>query len=148
MRRPISSNLSIFPPPELLARFRYYRNAPRASQGGELPLPYQWQWRIERWKNAVRGFFGGGNKQPRPKLCPSCGSLVGINVNRCHECGTNLTFSLAALSRKLSGLFGGTEAPVTTAMLIANVLMLGISWIAVTSEGGGEGLKILWGIGG
>src|SRR5215471_5739427 len=147
MRRPISSNLSIFPPPELLARFRYYRNAPRASQGGELPLPYQWQWRIERWKNAVRGFFGGGNKQPRPKLCPSCGALVGINVNRCHECGTNLTFSLAAVSKGLSEFFGG-RAPVTTTLLIANILMFAVSWMATASAGEGGGMRILWGMGG
>jgi len=113
-----------------------------------LPLPYQWQWRIDKWKNAVRGLFGGGNQQPRPKLCPACGSLVGISATRCHQCGTSLTFSLAALSKKFSGLVGDTEAPVTTVLLIANILMLGVSWMAVASDGGGGGLKILWGIGG
>lgn len=112
-----------------------------------MPLPYQWQWRIERWKNAVRGFFGGGNKQPRPKLCPSCGSLVGINVNRCHQCGTNLTFSLAAVSKGLSGFFGG-RAPITTTLLIINILMFAVSWMATASAGGGAGLSILWGMGG
>jgi len=117
-------------------------------QGGLLPLPYQWQWRIDKWKNAVRGLFGGGNQQPRPKLCPACGSLVGISATRCHQCGTSLTFSLAALSKKFSGLVGDTEAPVTTVLLIANILMLGVSWMAVASDGGGGGLKILWGIGG
>jgi rhomboid protease GluP len=116
-------------------------------QGGELPLPYQWQWRIERWKNAVRGFLGGGNKQPRPKLCPSCGSLVGINVNRCHQCGTNLTFSLAAVSKGLAGFFGG-RAPVTTALLIVNILMFAVSWMATANAGEGAGLRILWGMGG
>ena len=113
-----------------------------------MPLPYQWQWRIDKWKNAVRGLFGGGNQQPRPKLCPACGSLVGISATRCHQCGTSLTFSLAALSKKFSGLVGDTEAPVTTVLLIANILMLGVSWMAVASDGGGGGLKILWGIGG
>jgi rhomboid protease GluP len=117
-------------------------------QGGQLPLPYQWQWRIEKWKNAVRGFFGGGNQQPRPKLCPACGSLVGISATRCHQCGTSLTFSLAAVSRWLSGLFGGTTAPVTSALLIANILMFGISWVVTTAEGGAGGLRILWGMGG
>jgi rhomboid protease GluP len=115
-------------------------------QGGELPLPYQWQWRIEKWKNAVRGLFGG-NQPPRPKLCPACGSLVGINATRCHQCGTNLTFSLAAVSKGLSGFFGG-RAPVTTALLIANLLMFGISWMATASAGQGGGLSILWGMGG
>jgi rhomboid protease GluP len=112
-----------------------------------LALPYQWQVRIERWKNAWRGFFGGGNKQPRPKLCPSCGSLVGISATRCHQCGTNLTFSLAAMSKGLSGFFGG-RAPVTTALLIANILMFGVSWMATASAGEGGGLRILWGLNG
>jgi rhomboid protease GluP len=112
-----------------------------------LPLPYQWQVRIERWKNAASGFFGPGDKQPRPKLCPSCGSLVGINVTRCHQCGTNLTFSLAAVSKGLSGFFGG-RAPVTTALLIVNIIMFGVSWMATASAGEGGGLSILWGMGG
>jgi membrane associated rhomboid family serine protease len=129
-----------------MQRLRYYRNAPRVPQGGELALPYQWQWRIEKWKNALRGFFGG-NKERRPGLCPACGSLVGVNATRCHECGTNLRFSLAAVSRSLSGVFGG-PAPVTTALLVANILMFGVSWLAVTAEGGGGGMSILWGLGG
>lgn len=111
-----------------------------------MTLPYRWQWRVERWKNAVRGFFGGGEQQPRPKLCPVCGALVGINATRCHECGASLRFSLAALSKKLSGLFGDNEAPVTTALLIANILMLGASWLSFAAIGEGGGLTILWGL--
>jgi rhomboid protease GluP len=110
-----------------------------------LALPYRWQWRIERWKNAVRGLFGG-EQPPRPKLCPVCGALVGISATRCHECGANLRFSLAALSKKLSGVFGENEAPVTTVLLIANVLMLGVSWLSFAAVGEGGGLTILWGL--
>ncbi len=112
-----------------------------------MALPYRWQWRFERWKNAVRGFFGG-EQQPRPKLCPVCGALVGIKATRCHECGASLHFSLAALSKKLSALFGENEAPVTTVLLIANILMFGVSWLAMASAGGGGGFRILWGMGG
>lgn len=114
-----------------------------------MALPYRWQWRVERWKSAVRGFFGvGGNDQPRPQICPACGALVGISATRCHECGTSLRFSLAALSKKFSGLFGEHEAPVTSALLIANVLMFGVSWLASTAAGGEGGLRILSGMGG
>ena len=35
------------------------------------------------------------------QLCPACGSLVGINATRCHACGTNLRFGLAAWSKGL-----------------------------------------------
>jgi rhomboid protease GluP len=104
--------------------------------------------RVERWKSAMHSFFGSGDQRPRPKICPACGALVGISATRCHECGANLRFSLAALSKQLSGIFGEHEAPVTTALLIANILMFGISWMATAAAGGGGGLSILWGMGG
>jgi len=112
-----------------------------------LPLSYEWQRRIERWKQAFHGFFGGGgNNQPRPQICPACGSLVGIHATKCHECGTNLRFSAAALGKKFSGVFGDNVAPVTTILLIANVLMLGVSLMAATAAGHGGGMSLLWGL--
>jgi rhomboid protease GluP len=113
-----------------------------------LPLPYQWQYRLDRWKNSVRGLFGGGgNQNPRPQICPACGSLVGINATRCHNCGTNLRFSMAKVSKGLSELFGG-HAPVTTLLLIANVIMFAVEFMAMAAHGQGGGLAILWGMGG
>jgi len=113
-----------------------------------LPLPYQWQYRLDRWKAALQNMFGGGgNQQPRPQLCPNCGSLVGINATRCHNCGTNLRFSMAAVNRSLSGVFSG-PAPVTTALLVANLMMFGVEWMATAAQGKGGGLSILWGMGG
>jgi rhomboid protease GluP len=121
----------------------------RGSQGGELALSYEWQRRLERWKSSLRGLFGdGGNNQPRPQICPACGALVGISATRCHVCGTSLRFSLAAFSKKFSGVFGEHEAPVTMVLLIANVIMLGVSWMALAANGGGGGLSILWGLSG
>ncbi|HYA62261.1 MAG TPA: rhomboid family intramembrane serine protease [Candidatus Sulfotelmatobacter sp.] len=102
-----------------------------------LALPYQWQLRVERWKSLFRGMFGGGEK--RPQLCPACGALVGIKATRCHECGTNLRFGLAAWSKGLSEFFGG-HAPVTVSVLIINVLMFGVSLIRSMQTGGGFGL--------
>jgi rhomboid protease GluP len=113
-----------------------------------LPLPYQWQMRLERWKSALRGVFGGGDQQPRPKICPACGTLVGISATRCHECGASLRFSLAALSKKLSGLFGDNETPVTSSLLVANILMLGISWVLTAQAGEAGGLSTLFGLSG
>jgi rhomboid protease GluP len=135
---------------ESVNQFRYYRNALSGSQGGEVPVSYQWQQRIDRWKNATSGLFGGGgeNNQPRPKLCPACGSLVGISATRCHQCGASLRFSLAAITKKFSGLFGDHQAPVTAALLVANLLIFGVTWMVMLSEGEGGGLRILWGMGG
>jgi len=91
--------------------------------------------------------FGGGNQQPRPKLCPNCGSLVGISATRCHNCGTNLKFSVAAINKSLSGVFSG-PTPVTTALLVVNLLMFGVEFMAIAAQGGGGGLSILWSVGG
>lgn len=112
-----------------------------------MALSYQWQRRLERWKSALGFGGGGGGNQPRPQICPACGSLVGINATKCHQCGTNLRFSAAALSKKFAGVFGDHPTPVTTSLLVANMLMLGVSWMALTAAGGGGGLAILWGLG-
>src|SRR5262249_14492097 len=115
-----------------------------AEKEGELALPYRWQRRIERWKNAMRGFLGG-NQTPRPKICPACGALVGINTTRCHECGSSLTFSLAALNKKLSGIIG-SDAPVTTVLLISNIMIFGITLVMNAQAGEAGGLRSLWGM--
>ena len=104
--------------------------------------------RVEKWKSELRGLFGGGDERPRPKICPACGALVGISATRCHECGASLRFSLAALSKKFSGLFGEHEAPVTSALLVANFLMFGVSWVLTMKAGEGGGLRTLWGMNG
>jgi len=113
-----------------------------------LAFPYRWQWRVDRWKNAARGFFGGGEQQPRPKICPSCGALVGISATRCHECGASLRFSLVALSKKFSAVFGEYESPVTSALLVANILMFGVSLVLTMQAGEAGGLHILAGMSG
>jgi membrane associated rhomboid family serine protease len=103
-----------------------------------LPLPYQWQMRVEKWKSAMRGFFGG-EQQPRPKICPACGALVGISATRCHECGTNLRFSLVAMGKSLGKTIGG-ETPVTTLILILNLLLFGVCVVATNQGNGGPNL--------
>lgn len=111
-----------------------------------MPLPYQWQMRVERLKKMFGGMFGGGDGQPRPQLCPACGALVGISATRCHECGANLRFGLAAWSKGLSEFFGG-HAPVTTIFLIANAVMFALSWILTIKTGEGSGFGLFSGIG-
>lgn len=110
-----------------------------------MALPYQWQMRLQRWKSLFSGMFGGGEK--RPQLCPACGALVGIHATRCHECGTNLRFSLAALSKGLAGVFGG-HAPMTTGIVIANVILFAIELMGTMQAGAAGGLSILWGMNG
>ena len=99
----------------------------------------------------MSGFFGG-NKQGRPQLCPSCGTLVGANATKCHECGANLTFSMAAASRSLEKLFP-TAAPVTYGILGFSCLLYIVSLLATMRTNGlqppgGGGMFAIFGIGG
>src|SRR5208282_451750 len=102
--------------------------------------------RKERLERMFSGMFGG-SKEKRPQLCPACGALVGIHATRCHECGTSLRFGLAAWSKGLSEFFGG-HAPVTTAILIVNVVMFAVELMASMQAGSAGGLSILWGTSG
>ncbi len=98
-------------------------------------------------RSFARGIFGGGGgeQQRRPQICPACGALVGISATRCHVCGTSLRFSLAAFSKKFSGVFGEHDAPVTSVLLIMNFVMLGVSWLAYAAIGRGGGLTFCGG---
>jgi rhomboid protease GluP len=117
-----------------------------------MTLPYEWQLRVDKTKNAVRRLFGGSPEAPRPKMCPACGTLVGINATRCHACGTNMTFSLAAAGRGVSGFFGGS-APATSVILVVNILMFAVTLVSSLQRGeqlsltGGTNGEVLYRLG-
>ena len=83
-----------------------------------MPLTPQQRWKIERFRRKLSGLFGGHSKeeQPRPKLCPSCGMLVGAGSTRCYQCGASMTFSVAAASKSLGRLLPATS-PATYGIL-------------------------------
>ncbi|HKS67621.1 MAG TPA: rhomboid family intramembrane serine protease [Candidatus Acidoferrales bacterium] len=96
--------------------------------------------------------FGGNKENARPKLCPSCGTLVGASATRCHQCGASLTFSLAAASRSLSKLMPETS-PATYGILTLSCVMYAISLIWTMRISGfqvpsGGGLGALFSFGG
>ena len=94
-----------------------------------MSLPPRWRWKLDRWREGVAAFFRGEPREERPRLCPSCGTLVGARAGKCHECGTSLAFSLAAASRSLSDLLP-TSSPVTYVLLGVNSFLFLISLLA------------------
>jgi len=94
-----------------------------------VPIPLRWRWKLDRWREALRGTFRPQPKPSRPRLCPACGTLVGSTASKCHQCGASMTFSLAVASRSLSGLLP-SESPVTYVVLTLNVLLFGVSLLA------------------
>jgi membrane associated rhomboid family serine protease len=105
-------------------------NALTLSQGTLLDISPRLRWKLDRFKEQIRDLFGGGAKEnPRPKLCPACGTLVGATATKCHQCGASLTFGMAAASRSLSRLLP-TTSPATYGILTLSCVMYGVSLLA------------------
>jgi rhomboid protease GluP len=129
---------------------------PRATiptlQGDEVPVPLRWQWKIDRAREAIARFFKGDSENARPRMCPSCGTFVGTTATKCHQCGANVRFGMAAASRSLGRLMP-TNAPVTYCLLSLCCLLYGISLLLSLRMGaslfpeGGGGLGAIFGIG-
>ena len=117
-----------------------------------MPLPLRWRLKLDRLRESFSAMFHSKEKQRRPGLCPACGTLVGTSATRCHQCGANLTFSLAAMSRSLSKIMPVT-APMTYFILSVCCLLYGISLLLTMRAGfptapqGGGMLSMLFGIG-
>ncbi|HXW54534.1 MAG TPA: rhomboid family intramembrane serine protease [Candidatus Cybelea sp.] len=110
------------------------------------------RWKIDRFKQKLGGALGGKRENGRPKLCPACGTLVGSSATRCHQCGANLMFSLAAASRSLSKLMPETS-PATYGILTLSCLMYAISLVWTMRLSGfempsGGGLGAIMNLGG
>jgi rhomboid protease GluP len=104
-----------------------------------LPLPVRWRYKLDRWRSQIAAMFHSEPKPARPRLCPSCGTLVGATANKCHMCGANVNFSFAAASRSLSRWMPQTS-PVTYAMLAICSVMYALSFVITMKFTGGEGL--------
>ena len=109
------------------------------------------RWKLDQIRRRTSGAFIGEREPPRPKLCPSCGTLVGANATHCHQCGANVNFSLAAASKSLERLMPGTS-PVTYALLAISCVLYVVCLLATIREGGlaavGGGILGMFGIGG
>ena len=115
-----------------------------------MPVPLRWRYKLDRWRDSLAGIFRSQPQERRPRMCPACGTLVGSTARKCHECGANLTFSLAAASRSLSGLLP-TESPITYIIVGLNFLLFVVSLLAtmrLSQESGGQGLNLFGGING
>lgn len=104
-----------------------------------MPLPVRWRYKLDRWRSQLGQMFHSEPEQLRPKICPSCGALVGTTATKCFQCGASTTFSLSAASRTLSRWMPQTS-PVTYAILTICCLMYVLSLVITLKFSGGEGL--------
>ena len=104
-----------------------------------MPLPVRWRYKIDRWRSQIAQMFHSEPKTLRPRLCPACGTLVGATATKCHQCGSSMTFSMAAASRSLGRLMPQTS-PVTYVMLAICCVMYALSFVITMKLSAGEGL--------
>jgi len=117
-----------------------------------LPLSPRLRWKLDRFREKFSGLFGANRENARPKLCPACGTLVGANATRCHQCGASMTFSLAAASRSLEKLMPMTS-PATYGILSLSCLLYAASLLWTIRLSGlqppaGGGMFALFNLGG
>lgn len=98
----------------------------------------------------MSGFFGRGGSD-RPKVCPSCGALVGSKGARCYQCGASTTFSIAAASKSLGRLLP-SASPATYGILTLSCVLFFVSLLATLRDTGslipqGGGLSAIFDIG-
>ena len=102
-----------------------------------MELPVRWRYKINRWRGQISSKFGSQKSAARPRLCPACVTLVGSSSSRCHQCGANLNFSMAAASRSLGKLLPQT-APVSYGILGLCCVLYGVSLLATIKSTGFE----------
>lgn len=117
-----------------------------------MALSPQMRWKFDQFRKKIGGIFGDRSELPRPQLCPACRTLVGAGATRCHQCGANMTFSLAAASRSLGRLMP-TTSPATYGILTTSCLLFFVSLLLTMRENGfqmpgGGGFSGLFNFGG
>jgi len=116
-----------------------------------VPLPARWRYKLDRWRSKLAGMFQSQHAAARPRLCPACGTLVGSTARKCHQCGANLSFSLAAAGRSLGRVLPQTT-PVTYIIFGICCILYGVSLLATIRRSGFQapsgGLGALFDLGG
>jgi len=98
------------------------------------------RWKIERFfKNLGGSSASSESSQPRPQICPACRTLVGAGQTRCHNCGANMRFGMAAASRSL-GRFMPTTSPASYAILTFSCFVYAVTLLLTIRHAGFAGL--------
>ena len=100
-----------------------------------MELPVRWRYKLDRWRSQLAAKLHREPTQPRPRLCPACGTLVGAGASRCHQCGANMSFSVAAASRSLGRVLPQTS-PVSYGILSLCCVLYGVSLLATMHSSG------------
>jgi rhomboid protease GluP len=98
------------------------------------------RWKLTRARERLRDLFARTFQQPpKPRVCFSCGRLVGANEKACSNCGASqAALSLSAFKRVALAVVPAEHA-VTYILLLANLLFFVIS-VIISQRVGSPGL--------
>ncbi len=99
-----------------------------------LPLSPRLRWKLDRLREQLRRFLSARGEEPRPRVCPSCGALVGAYEKRCYHCGAGVIGQSFGRVKKWTARFLPERAPVSFLVLGFNVLLFAAAWIATVQE--------------
>lgn len=103
------------------------------------------RWKLARTRERLQAGLGEFfHPQPRPRVCFSCGRLVGAAETVCSHCGASqASLSLSAFKRVALAVIP-EQTPLTYALLFANLLFFAVAWLislrAGTPESAAGGL--------
>jgi membrane associated rhomboid family serine protease len=99
-----------------------------------VPLSPRLRYRLDRWRSTIKNWFHSEPANARPRMCPRCGSLVGVGATHCHQCGASVNYSMAAASKSLSRFLPQTS-PATYFIVALCGLLYALSYVLTIRTG-------------
>jgi rhomboid protease GluP len=99
------------------------------------------RWKLARARQRLQDVWESlFRRQPKPRVCFSCGRLVGANEKACSHCGASQQALSLSVFKRLALAVIPAENPITYALLFANLLFFAVGWIATLRATGSAGL--------
>jgi len=104
------------------------------------------RWKLNRARERLQGRWESVfRRQPKPRVCFSCGRLVGANETACSNCGASQQALSLSVFKRIALAVIPAEFAVTYALLFGNLLFFAVAWI-VSARGGDAGPGLLGGM--
>lgn len=91
------------------------------------------RWKLNRWRESVQGWWDQLTRtEAKPRVCPSCGVLIGMYERACPSCGASVSaLSLSGLKRATLKVIPETT-PITYVLMGVNFVLFALTWLATT----------------
>lgn len=95
------------------------------------------RWKLDRWREGLRLRWEQLTRtEAKPRVCPSCGMLIGMYERTCSHCGASVSaLSLSGVKRAALKVVPET-APVTYLLMGVNFVLFALTWLATVRASG------------